>query len=211
VTGPHSGALRGLLHDAFHAAGQLRDRQLAIDHLQELAGNFPAAARLARRLHHGLARRRDRVTRRVRAVRPRQLRAILARWNTPRESAGLASRAARRLSRAQRRLQRAQAHCRAVSSVHRYRIQLKLLRYMRDFSRDAGWPVGGEPSGTGKLTSLQHRLGRITDLQVLLRMIDRFGAKHPAWRRDAASLRRHVQHQQRVLLRSLGDAASASA
>lgn len=202
VTGPGRGAMRALLHDAFHAAGRLRDMQLAIGRLRQLALRFPAATRLARRLQRGLARQRARVTRKVRAVRPRQVRAILATWDAPcMDPRRRAQRATQRLARARLRLQRAQAQRRSAQSLHRYRIELKLLRYMQEFSREAGLLHSAQPAP--RLAGRQRRLGRITDLQVLLRMIADFGARHPAWRRQAAPLRRHLLRQRQQLLQAL--------
>lgn len=202
VTGPRRGAMRGLFHHAFHAAGRLRDMQLASGRLRELAAGFPAAARLARRLHRGLARQRARVTRKVRAVRPRQVRRILAAWDTPHaDPRRLVQRRTARLARAQLRLRHAREHCRSAQSLHRYRIEVKLLRYMQEFSREAGLQRGAQPAR--RLAGPQHRLGRITDIQVLLRMIEDFGARHPAWRREAASLRRHLHRQRQALLQPL--------
>jgi hypothetical protein len=88
-----------------------------------------------------------------------------------------------------------------VPALHRRRVQLKLLRYMQEFSREAGLLHGARSAP--RLAGQQRRLGRITDLQVLLRMIGDFGAKHPAWRRDAASLCRHLQRRRAALLQSL--------
>jgi hypothetical protein len=77
----------------------------------------------------------------------------------------------------------------------------KLLRYMQEFCRDAGLPCGMRR--VRQLAGLQRRLGRITDLQVLLRTVDAFAAKHPGWRRRSAPLRRHLLHRRQELLRSL--------
>jgi hypothetical protein len=206
VTGPHANALHALLRHAFHAAGQLRDTQLAIGRLQQLAPRFPAALRLARHLHRGLARQRKLVTRRVRDVKPRAVRALLisrGMLHVP-DIEKLTARATRRLRRAALLLRHADHHCRNARSLHRYRVRLKSLRYMEDFGRAAGLRATRERGSTLQINRLQHRLGKVTDIQMLLETIDRFAARHPRWKREAAPLRQHLCHQRLQLLPAAG-------
>lgn len=207
---PRRSAAHRLLEDAFHAAGQLRDVQLAIDRLQRLARRFPAAERLAGHLRRALPRRRDRVRRLVRKIRPRDVRAILLRLQVLRDPdvARLGIRAARRLERAHSRLRRAAGCSRTAHSLHGYRVQLKSLRYMREFGRAGGLHPPSRRGGTPRIARLQHQLGRATDLRVLLQKIDRFGHRHPVWRREAASLRGHLLRQHQRLLESLPGAVA---
>lgn len=72
---------------------------------------------------------------------------------------------------------------------------------MQEFSREAGLLRGAQAAP--RLAGPQHQLGRITDIQVLLWMIGDFGARHPAWRRDAAPLRQHLLRRRQALLQAL--------
>jgi CHAD domain-containing protein len=106
------------------------------------------------------------------------------------------ARAALRLHREHLRLQRAQSRCRTARALHRLRVQLKSLRYMQDFARTAGLRIPSSPNVPRHIGRMQRQLGEISDLRVLIRRMDRFAARHPAWRRKSAALRQHLQCQQ---------------
>jgi CHAD domain-containing protein len=201
---PRRGAsLRRALHHAFRASGNLRDRQIAARELQRLTPRFPAAARLARHLRTRLPKHRRRVVRRIRDLKPRTLHGITAGWHGPstRDSfeAVASARAARRLARARALAASTRRGNDTAASIHGQRIQLKLLRYMTELS---GTPAGTsrDASTAKRLASRQGLLGQITDLQVLLKQIDRYGRRHRRWKLQAASLRRHLQDRRRQLL-----------
>jgi CHAD domain-containing protein len=198
---PRDASLRHLLHHAFHASSKLRDSQVAARELQRLTPRFPAAARLARHLRNRMPRRRRRVAAAIRDVKTRTLRRISTGWrdsSTPEAFEGLArARAARRLAQAHRAVQAATRRGMADgTSIHAQRLQLKQLRYMTELcgkhARD-----GRPADAPAQLARRQIRLGQITDLQVLLEKIDRYGSRHPHWNRQAAPLRRAVDARRR--------------
>lgn len=204
ATPPGGASLHHALHHAFRAAGHLRDRQIAIQELERLAPQFPAAVRLARHLRTRLPKHRRRVVRRIRDIRPRTLRGITAGWHGPSTADsfdGVASaRAARRLVRAHRVLDAATRRGdHTAASVHGQRIQLKLLRYMTELCGNRT-RAGGHAGTAQQLAGRQQLLGQITDLQVLLKKIDRYGSRHRRWKLQAASLRVHLQDRRRQLL-----------
>lgn len=187
--------LHKYLHAAFHAAGRLRDAQLAIAPLQELSPRYPAAGRMIRHLRRWIPRQRHRVARHVRRVKPRVIRGILGTWGILDHPgmARLTARAALRLRHA--RQQQAQAGCRTGRELHRRRVHLKALHYMQDFSHAAGLRIPSEPA-TPHLERMQRMLSDIADLRALIGVLDRFAAKHPAWKLESAELRRHLHRQQ---------------
>ena len=196
-------ALQSLLDDAFHAAGKLRDAQLAIRQLDQLGKRFAAADRLRHDLHRHLDRRRRNTSDAVRDIHPRVVRRLVGDWLDAPEPR-LALRASRRLTAASRQAMPASRMMDTAPSLHRYRVRLKALRYMGEFCVAAGLPgASTRPSAA----SLQRRLGVITDLQVLLRMIDRFGSSHRRWMATAAALRQHLWRRRARHLAALSRAA----
>jgi CHAD domain-containing protein len=193
--------LHEALHKAFHAAGALRDNQIAIRELRALTPRFPAAARLARHLLKRLPRRRHRVAVRIRAIKPRALRTITADWRdtaAPEFERVARARAARRLALASRALRTAIHRGQSGGALHRQRIQLKLLRYMAELC-GTGTGQMRRMVAAAQLARRQAQLGRITDLRMLLGKIDRYGRRHPRWGRAATSLRVHLRRRQRRL------------
>lgn len=200
--------LSDLLHEAFHAAGALRDTQLAIVQLRQLAGRQPAATRLAQHLHRSLGRRRDQVTRRVGAVRPRKVRDILRHWQSQLPQR-LAPRMQRRLARACAGMPGAVLPA-TPAALHRHRVRLKKLRYMREFCAAARLRPGVGDSMPRQYEARQQRLGRITDLQTLLALIEHFGARHPRWYRRALPLRRELKQRRAHAVAALRAAAAST-
>jgi CHAD domain-containing protein len=198
-------SLRSCLHDAFHAAGEVRDAQLAIQQLESLAAAFPAAARLASHLRRQLRHRRRAACERIRAARPRMLRDVAATWraaSAQRFERVAAVRAAHRLAQAQRVGQRRPRRDSSAVSIHRQRIRLKQLRYMTALYRAAAGDAAGlQP--LPRLAGWQVRLGKITDIQMLLGSMQRYGSAHRRWRVEAAPLRAHLQRRRRQLLDQL--------
>lgn len=194
--------LRTRFHAAFHAAGRLRDAQVAIAQLELLSPRFPASGRLLRHLQRGIPGQRDRVARRIRNIKPRALRELLLFWGILHDPdlAQLASRAELRLRRAHLRLQRAERRCRTVRTLHRYRVHLKSLRYMQEFIRAAGLRMPSSLAAPRHIDRLQRELGEISDIRVLIGLLDRFAAKHPAWKRKSSALRRDLLRQQRRMM-----------
>jgi len=187
--------VRALLDAAFHAAGQLRDAQVAIGQLQPLSRRFSVAGRLAHHLRRRLPRQRERVTLLIRAIKPRAVRRTLLRWGLLRDpdEERLAARAARRLQRAHLGLRRAQSRRRSARSLHQYRVRLKSLRYMEEISRAAGWGPASQRITPRQIDRMQRKLGRIVDLEVLSRLLDRYTVKHPARRRESALLHNRLR------------------
>jgi CHAD domain-containing protein len=194
---PDRSDLHTLLDAAFHATGKLRDAQLAAARLKRLATRFPAADRLHRHLQHGIPELRDRAERHVRDIRPRAVRKILQSREPLRDPdiSRTESRAGLRLRRAHRQLQRAASRCRTARSLHRYRVQLKSLRYMLEFARAARLRIPAAAGAPRHLGRAQRKLGGISDLRVLIRLLDRYAAKHPAWRLESAGLRQYLHRQ----------------
>jgi CHAD domain-containing protein len=204
--------VRKTLRGAFDASGKLRDTQLAICHLESLAPEFPAAARLVRHLQRRLPKQRRLVTDRIRDIKPRELRRVAAAWNgagAPHFDQATRLRALHRLSEAEHVLQGSMRRNGTAASIHRQRIQLKSLRYMTELHCAAG---GAAPRSTRllRLTGRQDQLGRITDLQMLLKSMERYGSRHRRWLQEAAPLRRHVQRQRRQLLNQLNAGAGSA-
>ena len=195
------GSLEHELHAAFHASGALRDAQVGAAALGRLARTTPEAARLARYLQRREPQLVRRLQRRLHATHGRQLARIIDGWYTPRRGDPgevLTGRATRRLRSTGRRVN---AMPRTVSgtarSLHRRRIRLKELRYMAELGRAAGMP---RLPRLARLITLQTRLGTVTDLDMLLRVLARFAAKHPHWR-EARVLRRELLDRRSVLVR----------
>jgi CHAD domain-containing protein len=203
----HGATMRKCLHGGFHAAGELRDAQLAIQQLESLVAAFPVASRLARHLQRRLQDRRRAANDRIRDIKPRVLRDIAAAWrvsSVQRFERIAALRAARRLADAQRMLQRWSRQDRSAASIHRQRIRLKQVRYMTALFSAAGSDAARlPPLPLPRLAGWQVRLGKITDLQVLLGSLQRYGSRHRKWRVEAAPLRRHLQRRRRQQLDQL--------
>jgi hypothetical protein len=71
---------------------------------------------------------------------------------------------------------------------------------------------GHAPNTPGmRFATRQVQLGQITDLQMLLQSIERYGARHPKWDKDATALRAHLQHRRQQLLARLNAHVSATA
>jgi hypothetical protein len=74
------------------------------------------------------------------------------------------------------------------------------MRYMQDFARAAGLRIPSSAAMPRHIGRMQRQLGGISDLRVLIKILDRFAAKHPAWRRKSAALRQHLHRRQLQLL-----------
>lgn len=196
-------SLHGELHQAFHASGKLRDSQLSIRRLEQLALTYSAATRLARHLRQQLPRQRRRVVNRMRAVKPRALCRVITAWREPRAAdfEQLArDRAVRRLTRAARLPYAVDGPHRTSRSLHLRRIRLKSLRYMGEICRAAGCKGGQSGWTFRKLTHLQSVLGEIVDIQVLLKNIEKYGRRHHRWRSGVSPLRAHLRNQRLRLI-----------
>jgi len=196
-------SLREALAKAFHTSGRLRDTQLAIRLLRHERQHFPAAAMLAHHLHNHIPRRRRRLMRQVRTIKPQALEKIVLRWH--RFDQGFEkvaqARAPRRLERARTLLE--SSHPRTAFSLHRQRLRLKSLRYMIELCRTAGYLVPRMPWTAGRLSSLQHTFGRITDLQVLLALLQKYGKRHKPWRDQLTELHRQLLERRQHMLAEL--------
>jgi CHAD domain-containing protein len=144
---------------------------------------------------------RRKTTDRIRRVKPRELRCIVRAWHAvsaPDFEYVARLRAAERLLSAARVAPVAPARGATAASIHRQRIRLKELRYMTELQRTAGGHV--PRSARLRFATRQVQLGKITDLQMLLRLIERYGARHPRWEQEATALRAHLQQCRRQLL-----------
>jgi CHAD domain-containing protein len=199
-------SLHNQLHRAFHHSGKLRDSQVAIPRLEQLALTYPAATRLARHLHRQLPRQRRHAVRRVRDVAPRALQATISAWGDPRTTDFdriACDRSARRLARAARPPYMPGRAQQTTRSLHRWRIRLKSLRYMMEICRAAGCNAHLSGVTPRKLAGLQSALGEIMDIQVLLKCIEEYGQRHHRWRRQVAPLRAHLRYQRIRLVERL--------
>jgi len=200
--GMRGASLHDQLHRAFHHSGKLRDSQLAIPRLEQLALAYPAAKRLARYLRRLLPRQRRHAVERVRDVAPRALQATMKAWGDPRTpdfDRIACARSARRVARAARLPHAPRSALQTTRSLHRRRIRLKSLRYMTEICRAAGCNAVLSGVTPRELANLQSALGEIMDIQVLLKYIEEYGQRHHRWRRQVAPLRAHLQ-QQRIRL-----------
>lgn len=200
---PHK--LRDALQAVFHSAGQLRDAQVTVRLLAAGKDRFPPAGALLRHLRRDLSRLRRHTSRRLRAVRTRHLRKIIDGWRQPRPRAFevvAQKRATKRLVALQSQPTGLGPLSHTAAAVHRQRLRLKSLRYMIELCRSANCPLPGKQWEPRRLARLQSLLGDITDLQVLMTMIDHRGRRHPQWRKKAAQLRGDVfRRHQRLLAR----------
>ncbi len=202
-------SLDGLVHDAFHAMGRLRDAQLSARALTKLARSIPKAQRLARDLRNRQPRLARHLQRDLRRLHPGQLAGIVADWLEPRRGDAervLTRRATRRLCTAADRLAaKGPDHTRTTArSLHRRRIQVKALRYMAEFASAAGCPVPRSLS-LPRLAAQQRALGAVTDLDVQARGITRFGREHPEWRSTANQLLRELRQRRGAALTRIGN------
>jgi len=202
------GSVERELHEAFHASGRLRDAQLAARASRQLSPSLPAAARLARHEDRRLPRLGASLQRELRAVRGRKLEAIVGSWLQPARGDAqqvLAQRALRRLGAESRWLQGAGRGAASTGAhrLHRRRIHVKRLRYMAELVRAAGQqlPRGMHLPG---LALLQQGLGTITDLDMELRLLARFGAAHPRRRAAVRVLRGQLLLRRAAAVRQLG-------
>lgn len=201
-----AGGLSDTLGPAFHASGRLRDAQVAILLLDELEARFPEVRRLVRHLRRELPRKRDEVTRQVRRLSYRSLRAGVEDWN-PRKSTGttrsIVARTSRRLARAENRLIGLLRRQPTDRQLHALRLQLKLIRYMMELC--GTMRIGARPRWPLRtIQRMQESLGHVTDMAVLRRIVDGFASRHAGWHTKSAGLRRHLvgkqdQLRQRVL------------
>ena len=189
------------LHPAFRSTGKLRDTQIAIRLLSRETERFPAAEALVKHLRRDVPRLRRRTTRHLRALRTRYLREIVDGWCKPQR--GTFELLAQRRASSRLMALRAQspnAPLRTAASVHRQRLRLKSLRYMIELCRGANCPLPHEDRVPQRLARLQSLLGDITDLQVIVAMIDRRGRRHPHWKLKAAELRGDLLRRRQQLL-----------
>lgn len=197
-----------LLHDAFHAAGRLRDAQLCARALTKLARTTPQAARLAADQYQREARLTRHLRRELQIVRPGSLADVIAGWLQP--SRGdpddvLSRRATTRLRVAATRLASGARNgiSTAAHSLHRRRIRVKALRYMAEFAAAAGCKLPRSLS-LPRLAAQQRALGVVSDLDVQSRRITRFAADHPGWRPTVRQLLGELRHRRTVALDRLG-------
>jgi CHAD domain-containing protein len=196
--------LASKVEDAFHASGKLRDAQLDARAMQRLSSRVPAAAALARHEQQRLPRLQRRLQRKLECLHARRMELVVAPWlarpATTREA--VSSPALRRLQSAHRRYTRAGAWPSAPHALHRRRQQLKQLRYMAALARDAGCALPRDLS-LARLASLQRRLGAVTDLDMELKAIRRFGKHHGHWSMPARELRDAVERSRASAFRAL--------
>jgi CHAD domain-containing protein len=191
-----------LLHPAFHAAGELRDAQVAMRMLQSIRSRHPAAKRAAARLERSLPRLRREVTRTVRRVHTRELRSLAERWMRNRSDAQLRRSASLRVTAGIRSLrEELRLSTRDPErALHRRRIRVKQLRYMLELFASNGHASPGMKAALGVVSRLQQSYGKITDLQMTLDIVER---KHGKESRNTAMqlLQRHLLRQYQRLLR----------
>ncbi len=186
-------AVATALHPAFHAAGRLRDTQIAIQQLKQRQLRHPEARRLLRRLRKDLPRQREQVTRRVRKISVHQLRQSVKSWSRPAtagEMRTLAGRAMRRFVRAQAQLA-TQARKAGSVELHALRLQVKQVRYMRELLQRLRLAPRRERS-LPALVRLQSALGAVTDLAELRHVVTRHAARHAGWGRKTQDLQREL-------------------
>lgn len=196
-----AGKFAASLGCAFHAAGRLRDTQVAILQLKKLEQRFPEARRLARHLQCDVPRQQKKVTRRVRALSYRRLREDVETWNLPtstRAARNTVARATRRLASAERRVTALLGRQPTDRQLHKLRLQLKLIRYMMELGRTMG--IGAQPRWSLlAIRRMQQTLGDVTDMTVMQDIVGKFASSHDPWREKAEGLRRYLARQQAIL------------
>lgn len=193
------------LDDAFHAAGRLRNAQLSAQELQELSIAVPPAARLARHEARRIPALSRRLQRGLRDLHPARMADIVEQWLHPARGdteSVLAERARRRLH-AQLPWMAAPTPTQTTThALHRRRIRLKQLRYMAELTQAAGTTLSA-PLLLKRLAALQERLGAVTDVDMELRAVARFAARHPHWGEDARALRAGLLQRRATALHRL--------
>ena len=201
------------LHDAFHAAGRLRDAQLGAHALRGLSRTVPDAARLARHEEQRVPHLVRRLQHELRAVRVGRVARTIHGWLEP--SRGdpqriLTERAVRRLRAGLGWLAtRPRDSDSGAHALHERRLRVKQLRYMAGLARAAGCRLP-RPLSLARLAALQKALGAVTDLDVQLRTIARFADMHPDWRPAARVLRGQLQRRRATALHALSRRAHAT-
>jgi CHAD domain-containing protein len=195
-----SDSLHEALAKAFHTSGKLRDTQLAIHQLKLEHQRFPLVSKLTHRLHEKMPRQRRRLVRQLRAIKPQVLGKIILRWHRSHQDFEKVAQA-----RVPRRLERARAlldasRPRTVALLHRQRLHMKSLRYMIELCRRAGYSVPRTPWTARRLSSLQQTIGRITDLQVLLALLQKHGERDKPLHGQFTELRRQLLRRRQHLL-----------
>lgn len=189
------------MDSAFHAAGHLRDIQMAVQRLRRLEARFPEAGRLAHHLQRATHRQREKVTREVRALSYRCLRKEAEGWrpaSSPTATRVAQARACRRLVRAEEALLKLERSNPTARQLHALRIQLKHVRYIMELCRTLR--VGAHPRWPmPKIRRLQVALGNTNDIRVLQEIVGRYGSRHERWRRRAEGLSHYLDGQHRAL------------
>lgn len=192
------------VHQAFDAAGKLRDAQVSIRFLDSLTSRFVAAALARHELRQRLPRLRRRVVREVVATRTRELRSITAEWfeATPSPLA-MEERAARRVAAEGRALVAQPSAPQSPRALHRRRMRIKRLRYMLELCSDVADLPADRRRVLSQLVRQQKALGKITDLRVTLDGLRRLARKleKTSQQDDIRELRLHLLGQYRRLLR----------
>ena len=192
------GEFAAALGSAFHAAGRLRDTQVAIPQLKKLERRFPEARRLARHLQSDVPRQRKKLTRRVRALSYQRLRNYMDTWNLPasaRSARNASARATRRLASAEEEVIALLRRQPTDRKLHKLRLQLKLIRYMMELCR--AMRIGARLRWSlPAVRRMQATLGDVTDMTVLQEIVGKFASQHESWREKAEGLRRHLATQQ---------------
>jgi CHAD domain-containing protein len=205
------GEFAAALGSAFHAAGRLRDNQVAILQLKKLEQRFPEARRLARHLQRDVPRLRKKLTRRVRELSYQRLREYIETWNLPTSThaaRSAAGKATRRLASAEERVMALLRRKPTDRQLHKLRLQLKLTRYMMELCRTMR--IGARPRWSlPAVRQVQATLGDVTDMTVLQDIAGKFASRHAPWHTKAEGLRRHLARRQaRLRLRALRTARS---
>lgn len=200
--------LRDQLGPAFHAAGHVRNVQVAsarLDAVPDPTGAARAVARAARKRLPALVRR---FARRLESLDRGALRAAAHRLRDrtrPVDDSPVAARAQaraltaalHRYAAARRQLAVAARHIRPDSTdraVHALRLRLKRVRYMRELLAP---PAGTAAETVQWLANWQRSLGAIADMRAMLRLIDSHGAGADARGSEYAALRLRLRRAER--------------
>lgn len=200
--------LRDQLGPAFHAAGQVRNIQVAsarLDSVPDPTGTARAVARAARKRLPARVRRfarrlesldRSGLHDAVRRLRDRT-RPVDGSPVAPRGQARALTAALHRYAAARRQLAVAARRIRPNSTdraVHALRLRLKRVRYMREL---LAAPAGAATASVQLLANWQRSLGAIADQRAMLRLVDSRDARSAARARELAALRARLLRAER--------------
>lgn len=209
--------LRRHLRRRLKALSRLRDLHVQLGLLAPATRRTPGLHPLRAALEAEAARLADRQARSFRSLRPgrerrrlaRVLRAVAARTATPRRdrAAAAALRAALARAAARAESRRAAVDAARPETLHRLRVALKRQRYMAEAL--AGLGLAADAGRPAALREAQRRLGRIQDLDVLVRRIEKFTGEAPDAAPFAALAGRLRRQRDRLVLEFLASPGPA--